>query len=105
MDDRPKRRLVVTVRAAADLSEPAGSAYVAVTLGGETVETDVARIGKGSVNPVGASPGLGAGRTAWAKKRRRHPAGECAKAAGLSPVLTTAVGLPPFPALACIATD
>ncbi|KAL4429637.1 hypothetical protein ABPG77_008686 [Micractinium sp. CCAP 211/92] len=56
MEGRPKRRLVVTVRAAADLSEPAGSAYVALTLGSETVETDVARIGKGTVNPVWDEP-------------------------------------------------
>lgn len=75
MEGRPKRRLVVTVRAAADLSEPAGSAYVALTLGSEPVETDVARIGKGTVNPVGV---LRAGRRCrelmWGAQRGKTPA-------------------------------
>ena len=50
MEGRPLRRLVLTVRAAADLGETPSNPYVAVQLGDQEIETDVAMAG--GENPV-----------------------------------------------------
>jgi len=50
MEGRPLRRLVVTVRAAADLGETPSQPYVVLQLGDQELETDVATAG--GENPV-----------------------------------------------------
>ncbi|PRW59675.1 Elicitor-responsive [Chlorella sorokiniana] len=54
MEGRPLRRLVVTVRAAADLGETPSNPYVVVQLGDQEIETDVATAG--GENPVWDEP-------------------------------------------------
>ncbi|KAI7840206.1 hypothetical protein COHA_005988 [Chlorella ohadii] len=54
MEGRPLRRLVVTVRAAADLGQTASQPYVVLQLGDQELETDVATAG--GENPVWDEP-------------------------------------------------
>ena len=60
MEGRLGRRLLVTVRGAADMTA-ARSAYVVLDLGDQTLETDVSDTGGDSGNPVSLAGRLGVG--------------------------------------------